>query len=270
MKMKIRSKDYEANALAIMELPFVKKLVEENKKLKKRNKALKNLIYSLPEFRQPLKTESDSDDDVQIVDKPVKIKKEQIVYEIEENDDDTTESPKVVGDLTRCEFSLNSFTDANAPTMDNEKVYTDDGETVLVKKQKIQSEEEEEVEVEEEEEEEEEVEVEEVEVEEVEVEEEEEEEEEEEVEVEEVEVEEEEEEEEEEVEVEEEEEEEEEEVEEEEEEEEEEVFEVEIKGKTYYTTNEQSGPIFAVTEDEDVGDEVGVFKNGKATFYKKK
>ena len=34
MKMKIRSRDYEANALAIMELPFVKKLIEENKKLK--------------------------------------------------------------------------------------------------------------------------------------------------------------------------------------------------------------------------------------------
>ena len=57
------------------------------------------MIYSLL-IRQPLNTESDSDDDVQIVDKPIKIKKEPIVYEIEENDDDTTESPKVVGDLT--------------------------------------------------------------------------------------------------------------------------------------------------------------------------
>jgi hypothetical protein len=55
-----------------------------------------------------------------------------------------------------------------------------------------------------------------------------------------------------------------------EEEEEEEVFEVEIKGKAYYTTNDKTGPIFEVTEDEDVGDEVGVFKNGKASFYKKK
>ena len=52
MKMKIRSKDYEANALAIMELPFVKKLVEENKKLKKETKRSQNLIYSLPEFRR--------------------------------------------------------------------------------------------------------------------------------------------------------------------------------------------------------------------------
>ena len=45
---------------------------------------------------------------------------------------------------------------------------------------------------------------------------------------------------------------------------------MDIKGKKYYTTNEKTGPIFEVTDDEDIGDEVGVFKNGKATFYKKK
>tara|TARA_B100000886_G_C20404634_1_gene484159 strand:+ start:311 stop:1063 length:753 start_codon:yes stop_codon:yes gene_type:complete len=54
--------------------------------------------------------------------------------------------------------------------------------------------------------------------------------------------------------------------EEEEEEEEEEVFEVKIKGKKYYTSNEKNGPIYEITEDEDVGDEVGKFVNGKATF----
>ena len=126
-----------------------------------------------------------------------------------------------------------------------------------------EEEEQEEVEVEETEEEEEEVEVEETE-EEVEVEETEEEEEEEEVEVEETE--------EEEVEVEEtEEEEEEEEVEvEETEEEEEEVYEITIKNKSYYTTNETNGPIYAVLADEDVGDQIGEFKDGRAVFYRKK
>jgi hypothetical protein len=131
-----------------------------------------------------------------------------------------------------------------------------------------ESEESEEVEVEESEEEEEseEVEVDETEeTEEVEVEETEEEE------SEEVEVEEEEEEETEEVEVEEEEEESEEvEVEETEETEEEEgVYEVQIKGKRYYTTNEINGTIYAILADDEIGDEVGSFENGKPLFRKK-
>jgi hypothetical protein len=67
---------------------------------------------------------------------------------------------------------------------------------------------------------------------------------------------------------------EEEEVEEEEEEEagesDEEVFEVTIKGKAYYTTNATNGIIYAIENDESVGDEIGVFENGKAIFNKKK
>lgn len=64
---------------------------------------------------------------------------------------------------------------------------------------------------------------------------------------------------------------EEEEVEEEEEEEEgDEVFEVTIQGKTYYTSNEQNGTIYDVDENGDVSMEVGVYKNGVATFYKSK
>ena len=51
--------------------------------------------------------------------------------------------------------------------------------------------------------------------------------------------------------------------------EEEEVFEIKIKGKAYYTTNEKSGKIYAIDENEDVGDEIGEFKEGKAVFYKK-
>ena len=56
-----------------------------------------------------------------------------------------------------------------------------------------------------------------------------------------------------------------EEVEEEEEEEEEEagVYEIEVNGTRYYTTNEKDGIVYALLEDDDVGDEVGKFVNGK-------
>jgi hypothetical protein len=48
-----------------------------------------------------------------------------------------------------------------------------------------------------------------------------------------------------------------------EEEEEEAVYEVEIKGKKYYTTDEKNGDVYSITEDEDIGDCVGKFVNGK-------
>ena len=48
-----------------------------------------------------------------------------------------------------------------------------------------------------------------------------------------------------------------------------EVSEVKIKGKTYFTTDAVNGIIYACV-DEDVGDEVGVFKNGVAVFNKGK
>jgi hypothetical protein len=57
--------------------------------------------------------------------------------------------------------------------------------------------------------------------------------------------------------------------EEEEEEAEIEVSEVKIKGKTYFTTDPMNGIIYACVDD-DVGDEVGVFKNGIAMFNKTK
>jgi len=50
--------------------------------------------------------------------------------------------------------------------------------------------------------------------------------------------------------------------------EEEEVYEVKIKGKSYFTTNEKSGVIYAMDADGDVGDEVGKYVNGVATFAK--
>jgi hypothetical protein len=49
----------------------------------------------------------------------------------------------------------------------------------------------------------------------------------------------------------------------EEEEEEEEVYEISLNGKSYYTTDANNGDIYAVTEDEDVGDVVGKFVGGK-------
>jgi hypothetical protein len=54
-----------------------------------------------------------------------------------------------------------------------------------------------------------------------------------------------------------------------EEENEEEVYEVTIKNKSYYTTNETDGPIYAILDDEDIGDQIGEFKEGKPTFYRK-
>lgn len=48
-----------------------------------------------------------------------------------------------------------------------------------------------------------------------------------------------------------------------------EVSEVTIKGKKYFTTDTQNGTIYACVDD-DVGDEVGVFKNGVAVFNKGK
>ena len=50
------------------------------------------------------------------------------------------------------------------------------------------------------------------------------------------------------------------------EEEEEEVFEIEINGTLYYTTDEKNGDIYKVLEDEDIGDKVGKFVNKVAKF----
>jgi hypothetical protein len=48
-----------------------------------------------------------------------------------------------------------------------------------------------------------------------------------------------------------------------------EVFEVEIKGKTYFTTDETSGAIYESLPDGDIGDEVGSFVKGKPIFKAK-
>ena len=45
-------------------------------------------------------------------------------------------------------------------------------------------------------------------------------------------------------------------------EEEEGVYEIEINGTRYYTTNEQTGMVYAVLDDDDVGEQIGHFENG--------
>ena len=53
----------------------------------------------------------------------------------------------------------------------------------------------------------------------------------------------------------------------EEETEEEEVFEIEIKGKTYYTTDAKNGVIYDTDENGDVSLEVGKFQDGKPVMF---
>jgi len=48
-----------------------------------------------------------------------------------------------------------------------------------------------------------------------------------------------------------------------EEDEEQNVFEVEYRGKRYYTTDETNGAVYAVQDDDDIGDQIGNFVNGK-------
>lgn len=53
-----------------------------------------------------------------------------------------------------------------------------------------------------------------------------------------------------------------------EEDEEEELFELEIKGKTYFVTDENNGIIYEALEDDDVGEMLGNLKNGKPIWKK--
>jgi hypothetical protein len=248
----------------LMELPLVKTLLSEKNRLSRKcktlrdeNKALRNLIRSLPEFRcahyaqpaasVPIKTES-AQSDVPMQCEPL-VDSDDVVY-IEQPDQNKPNIVFVIEDDAHVDQAQPGEEDAQADE-DEEDAQAGEEEEI---EEDAQAGEEEEVEEEEEdaqagEEEKVEEEVEEEEVEEEEVEEEK--------------------------------------VEEEEdaqageeeaqgdEEEEagesnEEVFEVTIKGKAYYTTNATNGIIYAIENDESVGDEIGVFENGKAIFNKKK
>jgi S-DNA-T family DNA segregation ATPase FtsK/SpoIIIE len=238
--------DYETTIRAIMQIPFVKDLRKENKSLRREIKALKNLIYSLPEFRcrcagsrgsshtqtvefvdhnvniktepglepTPCDTLTD-DDDVVYVEKSRET--ENIVYVIDDHEVDVQ--------VTRIHTEIQKPRDivvvkAQADTQDDAQAGAQASDE---EEEEAQASEEEEADEEEEASEEEEEEEEEAEL-----------------------------------------------VDKEQEEEEGEVYEITIAGKQYYTTNGQNGKIYAVDADEEVGDEIGVFVNGKATFYKKK
>ena len=248
----VSTKEMSATFQSISNIPFVKRALNRVLTLEKENKGLVKEINTLKQMIDILLNKSVIGNahccgcvsNQKTHTNPVKVKEEAI--------DLTTDTETTVGENIVYELIHD-----DSPIKSDEVIVTIPDEE---DKEEVE-EEEEEVEVEEEEEEEEvEVEVEEEEEVEVEVEEEEEEVE---VEVEE--------EEEDEVEVE---EEEEDEVEVEEEEEEaegeEEVYEVIINNKSYYTTNEVNGPIYAIDADEEIGDEIGEFKNGKAVFFKTK
>ena len=271
---------YRLNYDAIMMLPIVQELLKKNKKLRKENKSFKNLIRSLPEFRCTCRPQTNivqqcefrhcNNEPIQFTNdcrsSNVEIKLEFVDNKAVEEVEVVERSNKVVEFIeveeSESEESVEESSEVEVEEVEVEEVEVEEVEVKESVEESSEVEESEEVEVEESEEveaeESEEVEVEESE--EVEVEESEE------VEAEESE----------EVEVEESEEEAESETAIEEEnvsgqvEEESEVFEIEISGKSYYTNNEKNGTIYAIDANEDVGDEVGVFKNGKPVFHKKK
>ncbi len=97
---------FKATLDAIMNIPIVKNIIDENNKLKrknadlkKKNKALRSVIYTMPEFRNKCSCESscdkpivsikkekiDNDDDIEIIEP---VEKENIVYVIKEEEKD--------------------------------------------------------------------------------------------------------------------------------------------------------------------------------------
>uniref|UniRef100_A0A6C0DBV5 Uncharacterized protein n=1 Tax=viral metagenome TaxID=1070528 RepID=A0A6C0DBV5_9ZZZZ len=216
---------YEENMNAIMNLPIVKELMKKNKKLQKKNKALRNLIYSLPEFRcschnnccgqnkvQPLFEQT-----LEFVDK-VFIKKEPGTDEVREPDvciDDEVvildknpnEKPNIVYEIEEVVEETEEVVEETEEVVEETEEVEEETEEVVEETEEVEEETEE---VEEETEE----------------------------------------------------------VEEETEEDAGEVYEITISGKSYYVTDEKNGKIYAIDKDEDVGDEIGEFKNGKPSFYK--
>ena len=243
-------REFKSHYDILMTLPIVKSLKKENKKLRKENTKLLNLLFQLTHTHCPLPSTLDEN--------LIVIKEESVENNVplpEDNDDVSDD---------------NCVVEIPNPIVQNivYELCEEEEEVVVDKQEEEESEEETEEAVEEEEEEAVEEAVEEtVEEEEEAVEETEEEEEEEAVDEEEVEETEEEVEETEEAVEETEEGEEEEEEEEEEAGEEEEVSEVVINGRTYYTTNEKNGIIYDVDENGDISLEVGHYVNGVAKFH---
>jgi hypothetical protein len=210
-----------------MQIPFVKDIRKENKSLKREIKALKNLIYSLPEFRcrceptlhaeqtfdhnvkiktepgvEPTPCDTLADGDVVFVEKSRET--ENIVYVIDDCD--------VEVQVTRIQTEVHDIQTINLPKSNGK-------EEAEAEEEEAEEEEAEEEEAEDEKAEEEDAQEEEAQEEEA-------------------------------------------------EEDEGEVYEITIGKKSYYTTNGQNGKIYAIDKDEEVGDEVGVFVNGKPKFHK--
>lgn len=261
---------YKQNYDMLMCLPMVKELVKRNKALMKENKRMKVALSMVsirkcncgPECACTSQEACNCGDEClcnqkENCGKASCTKLEQSVEDQEKQEDQEDEEVIVIKQekVSKKENIVYEIIEEASTKSDEEEV------EVEVEEEEEEGEEEEEVEVEEEETVEVEVEVEETgeveveveeeETEEVEVEVEEEETEEVEVEVEEEEL-------------------EEVEVEVEEEEEDEEFTEVVINGVTYYTSDEANGKIYKVTEDGELGDEVGVFVNGVASIPTKK
>jgi len=249
--------EHKDNYDAIMGLPIVKKLVDKNRKLREKNRVLKTLLYNFskvidlkyscddiqPSKRKPLRktcsgscTRPCSSPSVPSV--PFNDVTFTCTFNNEEEEEEEEEDNDSVCDVN-CAVNGDAIPNIHLILEDEDEdedevvIIKHDKKDVVIKVEKIDNvatgEVEAEEEVEEEEVEEEEVEEEEVEEEEVE----------------------------------------EEEVVEEVEEEEESVFEITIKGKSYYTNNEKNGKIYAITADEDVGDEIGKFVDSNAVFNKK-
>ena len=228
----------------LLEMPLYKKMKSHNDELKEKVKALKYTIEYLELINKNLTKKN----------KKLRIKlgknRDEVNHEVEINDDYEVEIIEIQNEDPNIKMEIFEMENEDEEEFADSYVVDADEE---ITKEEDEVEVEVEVEVEEEEEEvEEEVEVEEVEVEveEVEVEEVE-------VEVEEVEVE------------------EDEEVEVEaeadaEEEEEADVYEVTIKGKTYYVSNEVDSIIYAADENGDISIEAGIYKNGKPVLKKTK
>ena len=209
----------QENYVALLNLPIVHRLINKNAKLRKENKALKSLIYSLPEFRCECKGFGSSTRHVEIK----KEKEDNIPVQcdtLEEDDeivfvasDNETKKINIVYEIAEDEEEEAEDEEAEDEEAGEEEAEEEEAE-------EEEAEEEEDAEEETEEAEEEEAEEEEAEAEEA-------------------------------------------------EEAEEEVFVVTISGKSYYTTNKDSGKIYKINADEEIGDEIGEFNAGKAKFYKK-
>jgi hypothetical protein len=262
----------QENYAALLDLPIIRQLIKKNAKLRKENKALKSLIYSIPEFRCECRKSGSSikvsikkekedvipvqcdtleeDDEVVFVAQENDVKKINIVYEIDEEEeaqadeaeeaDEEAQADEEAGEESGEEEEEEAQAD-EADAQADEEEEDDEAEA-----QADEEEEADDAEVEEDEEAEAQADEDEAQADEDEAQADEEEES-----------------------VEEEEADEEEEEEEEAEEEADEVFVVTISGKSYYTTNKDNGKIYAIDADEEIGDEIGEFKNGKAKFYKK-